>query len=301
MKSITKKFVLAVLSLALTGAALTVGVYAWFTISTRVSVEQFEGQVKGSTGLLVSLEGGSEQANWSGVLESDDINAKIADKGFKKFDELTSANGKDLVTKGGAAAATTDFIEFDIFFAATSQVNAIRVHELLIESAGATTFPSEVTNEDLNLTVGQQLSNHAANAARVSIYDALEDEGNIQIFEQANDEDDNTLGFGEMDSNFAVKYYNAVADVLGGTLVKIENIPGSYDTNQAGTEDEPTVAANLVVATKTETITINGLTDYTVGFKVTVKVWIEGWDQEAFNAILNGKFSVSFVFEGVTA
>jgi len=38
--------------------------------------------------------------------------------------------------------------------------------------------------------------------------------------------------------------------------------------------------------------------DYLIG-ALTVRVWVEGWDQEAFNSILSGTLSVSFSFTGI--
>ena len=31
--------------------------------------------------------------------------------------------------------------------------------------------------------------------------------------------------------------------------------------------------------------------------KIIVKVWVEGWDQEAFNAVLDGTVTINFEFD----
>lgn len=299
MKSITRKFVLAVLSLALTGAALTVGVYAWFTISSQVSVDQFEGQVMGSSGLLISLDGGTDAAVWSGSITTDAIQNQINESNFERFGEVTSKDGWNLLTRGGNPAGATSYIEFNLYFAATEEINHIAVSDLLITSPGATTFPSEIVT-------GETLTNHASNAARVSI---MESESVGTVFEQAENEDGNTLNKGTFGVwpatgvNYAVAYYNAVA-AGNNSLTPITNADfegvSLVETVEAA---QGLVESNTVVANNPETEgpIISGLADYTKKFTVTVRVWIEGWDQEAYNAILNGKFGVTMGFLGVQA
>ncbi|HBT59685.1 MAG TPA: hypothetical protein DEA45_02550 [Acholeplasmataceae bacterium] len=42
------------------------------------------------------------------------------------------------------------------------------------------------------------------------------------------------------------------------------------------------------------------VTDLTGGVgQIVVRVWIEGWDQEAYNAILSANLSIGIKFEGI--
>ncbi|NLK12637.1 MAG: hypothetical protein GX312_03500, partial [Candidatus Phytoplasma sp.] len=94
-------------------------------------------------------------------------------------------------------------------------------------------------------------------------------------------------------TNQAVLDYNAVnSNVITSTnFAKV----GSADVLAKGTLN--TAAADVAELGEL----LSGMTEagegYTKYAKVTVNVWIEGWDQEAYNAILNGKVNIDFSFK----
>lgn len=311
MKSLTSKFVLALLSLVLTGAALSVGVYAWFTINNRVSIDAFEGQVEGGEGLLLSVNEGQD---WSGFITSTEIQGVITANGFNRFAEMTSVDGYTFTDKAGApVSGDSGYIWFDVWFLGTEFITGVDVTEVTFTSDGLTKFPTEIV-----IPGRTELEGHAANAARLSIVE-LTNEGaiptadvNVKAFEQFK-VNDNTIGKGDYpvdtdgvytSGNYAVWYYNAVAQTtaaltpINEATFDAAELVSTVERNDSNAENGFEAQE---VATNATTITspIAGQ-EFTKRFKVRVFVWIEGWDQEAFNAILSGKFSVTLGFEGTT-
>src|SRR5690554_7311943 len=73
MSKLSKKAILSVLTLVLTFVALGATTFAWFTLGTTATVDQFNVEVRGSEGLEISLDGD----NWYTRLNSTTMNNHI--------------------------------------------------------------------------------------------------------------------------------------------------------------------------------------------------------------------------------
>src|SRR5690606_34460673 len=107
MKSLTSKFVLSVLSLVLTGVALSVGVYAWFTINNTAEVQSFTTEVRAGAGFYVSLDG----EVWTNTITTADLQALINADTFR-FDNVYSPDGVTFKEMDGTTnASASNYIQ----------------------------------------------------------------------------------------------------------------------------------------------------------------------------------------------
>lgn len=298
MKSLTNKLVMSVLALVLTGVALSVGVLAWFTINNRATIESFTGTVQTGEGFYVSLNG----TDWKNTLTSAEMQAAA---GTVTFVPLTSQDGIDLYAQGSAAVATAGFIEFDLLFAGSANLNKIIVDTLTLSSPGKSWIPGvDVAGTRSAGTPNASITDYVSNAARVSFQDMITTTTST-IFEQNSTTNGNSLGFGTWATNEAILFYNAI---MATDLVETE-----FNTALANTQAAVVAGSGLTV--EVATLNTNGtvITGYTYDTSgltsigganakvgaVTVRIWVEGWDQEAFNAILSDVLTVSFNFVGI--
>ena len=122
MKSLTSKFILSVLSLVLTGVALSVGVYAWFTINNTAQVDQFSADVRAGSGFYISLNG----TQWYTDITTDMITEYLSSaKPNFQFDNVTSPDGVTFKTLAGAPANTANYIEFPLYFAGNASLSYV--------------------------------------------------------------------------------------------------------------------------------------------------------------------------------
>src|SRR5690606_37424849 len=137
---------LSVLSLVLTGVALSVGIYAWFTINNTASIDPFSAQVRAGEGMYISLN----KADWLTTVDSATIVSDLDSKGNAtnlaafRFDAVTSADGSTFTKvvyeagtgfdDNGIATANTDYLSFDLHFAVSNNVDGIRATSVDVTS-----------------------------------------------------------------------------------------------------------------------------------------------------------------------
>src|SRR5690554_6835898 len=136
MKSLTNKLVMSVLALVLTGAALSIGVLAWFTVNNTATVDAFEASVQTGDGFYVSLNG----TDWRSTITSTEIQAAIDDDNVT-FAALTTPDGLALEDLEGNPAAATSYIEFNLYFVGSNNFDEIELTNLVMSSDGASWMP----------------------------------------------------------------------------------------------------------------------------------------------------------------
>src|SRR5690554_5423232 len=191
MKSLTNKLVMSVLALVLTGVALSVGVLAWFTINNRATIEAFTGTVQTGEGFYVSLDGN----NWKNTLTSTEMQAAA---GTVTFVPLTSEDGVSLYDLGSESPATSGFIEFNLLFAGSANLNNIIIDSLTLSGTQTSWIPGIYvagTRQIDASAANTPIIDYVSNAARVSFQDMVTTSTST-IFEQSVGTDSNSLGFG---------------------------------------------------------------------------------------------------------
>ncbi len=298
MKTVTNKLVMSVLALVLTGAALSVGVFAWFTINNQATIESFNGTVQTGEGFYVSLDG----TNWVNTLTSAQMQTAA---GTVTFVPLTSEDGVELFALGAAEAAAAGFIEFDLLFAGSANLNKIVIDSLTLSGTATTWIPGvDVEGTRSEGLPNSTITEYVSNAARVSFQDMITP-ATSTIFEQSSGTDGNSIGFGTYATNEAILFYNAIMDTALVESEFTDALANTAAAEVAGNGISVEVATLNPNGTPVSGYTLNTSDLTAIGGNaakvgaVTVRVWVEGWDQEALNAILSGVLTVNFNFTAI--
>ncbi|MDD4090752.1 MAG: hypothetical protein PHY22_03480 [Acholeplasmataceae bacterium] len=317
------------MTLVVTAIALGTTTYAWFTIGERVAVEDIKMQVKAGEGLEIAYMPTSvDTANDSSLsyvktLQSEYIYEMLVKDYFPEIesvggtgqpepwqdawtenfemDAVTSTDGKEFkkIVEGttapydyslGSNVVTKEdgFVEFKLAFRtlSTEKLDLIWDHvSLTSEGEDWTpekTYTPSVTNDKF----------YAANAARISINSG---ESTTVVFENADDEQGirntvlNTSNF--LPNKGAHQYFK----LMTGQTV-IDPTDTTSQTTTIMSHDYETVET-ITSLSKQKVATFHGGTagDYQY-VTITVRIYIEGMDPEAFNSILGDTLTVQLGF-----
>lgn len=340
MKKLTQKLVLSVITMALVVVALGTSTFAWFTLQNTASLEQFSGQVTAGEGMEVSLgtwtphtsaaaaDGTislSNTTDWYNIINQtyllDRLNSMYLNGITLK--DLTSTTGLTIGTKAAPTTGVSryggSYIEFDVFFrsaAESGKTKTVRLTELVIGGTDKSWISDVPTFLDSNgdpVVGGTTVQVAAKNAARVSFTNKnLSTEAVIEVYQLAGSATnsvelphlsydqkldatpDYSIGAGADDPKGAASYWLAKGNLANSiTTSLVDQIP---DAKQATTND---VLVTLVAPDAGNTF--SGLNNAYVYGRIAVKVWIEGWDADTFDALFLTTLTVSMKFDTVTA
>ncbi len=319
MNKIARKLVLSALTVVLTVVALGTTTFAWFTLTNTAVVQPFEAQIVADTGIEVALGAapGGDLLNldWVTALTTDDVETYISNfySGAFRFNHVTSANGVDFFTLGiGELTGTTSgFLELPLHFRSNS-ANAINWTAVTL-TGGSLPWTSDVAFTAANGTFypsNSSINVDASDSMRISIeeiagstvspvaiaYEKPAAGSNIYLG------DGEHLGADGVTLTHDYSDLSAVGDGFGAA--------GSYNYYYAKTGSLP-FGANAVYTITTMTSVLNtqvlAMTDgvaagagNTYYGEIMIRVWLEGYDQNAYNSILARLISASFTFEGTT-
>lgn len=310
-KNLTKKLFLSVLTLAFAVISLGASTYAWFTLSSNAKVETFQGTVTGGAGLEIQVLKSDADINadaWqTTVIEKALISNVIGDV---TLDARTlKENG---TTSMFAALDGTEkdngFIKFDLAFRLSDQSESRSFNLYLdgytLKTAGTYDDPAtEGVNEseagvapwrvnreytgknpttlddgalDYTYKLNSEKTYYVSDAARLGI--VSKDKGSAteaianKYYQAAESDgsDEYTPGIpgkDNTDENAAVNYYNAVNPTA---TINPANAPAYTAAASVGAQKD---------GHKIGTLTGNEVV------RITVYVWVEGWDAECINAI----------------
>ncbi len=312
-----KKILTAATTLVFAAVAVAGSTYAWFTLNQTATVEQLNVDVTAGDGLYVSLTG------VEGTF-SDSIDPSSLLAGNFKFIPVTTSDGKIFVDRKGVAiegAANDDggYVSFDVYLRSKS--------ELPIYLSSASVTSAEDSSLTLNVPVSEQtgaweaskvtytggtpaetttLTTRASNATRFSVLGG----GTDKIFDLAD-----VVGFGERvaptnptdpvaswnwgtDYNRAFEYLNRVSpnDLTGATFA---GTTAAIVTTIPGDPGAPIVTLETAGGT-----TFDGkiwTDDDWYAKKLTVNIWLEGWDADCFDVLFNDTVKIDMVFKGQIA
>lgn len=316
MKKLTKKTFVALFALFLAVVALGTTTFAWFTLGNVVSVEKIDLNVTGGEGIefaYVKNDGSdsllsdyvsnmtAEQflgylAKDYGLDEDDNFASKF------KFDLVTSTNGTAFtkmavdrsespgvpsLEPADATDIETGVLEFKLRFRTKAvledgetAINLVWNHLTLTSEEVTDWTPSREFVNSKGITVGTTDDSHsyyASDAARVSI---TGNNGTI-VYENAESDTNTVMGQEIIFDKGAHNYYEAVAGI------DLEEKFGGY-TPALTTAGSPT---DEVVGTFGEQQE-DGYSYSTI----TVRVYLDGFDAEAFNSILDSVMHIAFKF-----
>ncbi len=312
MSSIARKLLLSVVAVLLSVVAFGTTTFAWFTITNVSEVQPFQSDVITDNGIEVSLDG----TTWVTALTTEMIDAYIATNypGGFAFNHVTSPVGDSQFSTLGTLGVTDDgtasVLRINILFR-SNNANAILWTGVNL-SATTSTWTSDVSfirtsalPTGTAVSSGSSIAVNPANAMRISL------RGNNVL--------DTDPFVYELPAGDNAGAYNTVlggdgvtpADFSDGVAAG-QGDPGSYNYYYvktgaliSGTDavvTAPTITAvddadnaQLVLHMSADTTY-----DTTYWGQVSIRIWFEGWDAEAYNSLLGRMITTSFTFEGTS-
>lgn len=330
MKKLTKRSILAVLALVLAVVTLGTTSYAWFTLGNTVNVDEFELNVQGGEGLefafLPSGEGIDGDLDWVSFISSDDLMAYLvteygitataeesSKQAFARGFELDAVTSKDGVSffafntnEDGTPSLSTEpvsdnkaagVLEFKLAFRTIAKPTTEAPVNLIWSQATLTGTPNPwspekpfTSSKGVPVTVEEEYN--VSDAARISVAGKEQNQSDdvVVVYEKAED-DTNTVLSNSWEANWnelgAHSYYK---EVTGHDLSPTFNawVNTTIETVQS-------ISDNKVSSFGLDAVSMGGTDYYTTS--VTVRVYIEGFDLEAFNSILSQALQVALRFK----
>lgn len=307
MRKFSNKMVLSVLTLVLLVVALGATTFAWFTVGNIASVEEFEANVSSGEGLEMAYFSG--ETNRSGYVRTISTAQMVgylqADYGYTNWASefvlkpVTSTDGKvfqqlqangSLTVGAGVAKKDGGYIEFELRFRTKATGTSLVWETVSLDSTKKNWTPEvpfiHVGGTDPSAAAADY---KAANGTRVS----LTRDTVTKVYELPTGLSDgvNNVALGNSLPDFghgAHDYYKRVTgtDLSSGfaayqavetiTSLTPEVVLGSFDTDGANVD----------------------------GYKVltvTVRIYLEGFDSETFNAIMGNDLKIALGFKLKTA
>lgn len=310
MSKITRKLVLSLLTVVLTVVALGTTTFAWFTLTNTSTVQPFEAEIVGDTGIEIALGAHSGVASaptdydWKTTLTTADVENYIASAygGTFQFGHVTTADGVNFFTLGSTSLTSTSsgYLEIPLNFRSNS-ANQINWTNILLESdAYSWTIDVDFTGVSGALTTPGTLSVDASNGMRIAMISEATYGGFTVGYEKPaggsplnvildGDGLEQDLSNGGVGVAGAMSYYYAKNNSLPFNADAVTVL----DTIQALGSGQPVVSMDDVSGSTT---------NYEADFfgQVMVRIWLEGWDANTYNSILSQIVSTTFAFEGVT-
>jgi len=256
---------------------VTIGTtYAWFTVGQASQIGSIELQVQTDTSLLILVDDGySMAANEAFLIDpasyssslTNSIITPIYDFTNMVLEPVTTYNGttylkNDRTTSASSTEVTGQYIEFSVWL--LSQANAVNV-----------------ALKDLTVTAdnGNVLNNAIRDAVRLSL---TPNGGGVQIYGLDKDYDFTFIpGQTGYDSTPA-STNNEILPANESALLALHKL---YYSSGATVVDESTT---LALASTVVSLAAD------VPQKVTIRIWIEGWDVDCNNNVLDTVFGISF-------
>lgn len=282
---ITKKLFVAIMTMALLVITFGTTTFAWFTLGTENKVDGINVNVTTGNGMEISLDGNAWKNN---------LHLAANDKEFK---DLTSADGYAIKTMTDLAADTDNYLTVTFYLRITKDsTGAADFNQVYLASVKG----EHGTDDDVNWVADVDFGSYTKGTSYV--WDAL---NALKMGFTANTESSARLVYAyENDDDLGIS--RGPAELAG--LAKAYADVKEYDISSAPTT-LPTYIVKANLGEDTSKIldkndfgaTADGLTgtldDRYLYAKVTLKVWLEGWDADCINAILAQTAKLSFVLK----
>ncbi len=338
MKNTSKKLFVSVFALLFALVAVATTSFAWFTISGKARVDAFELDITMGEGIEVRIigEGDGETSAWKNVITLTDLknalpefnhNGSVFDTNLNHMTSKDAINFYGIVEQEGNIYKQSDttidsgWLEFRLEFRANKKYQIYLTEE---SEVSATKVNFEYTFGD---DVYEYKNIDPAGAVRVGFVEytiGTEALGDSNIWEPVlgrgsygyknpdRPPQDYTTPYTEKDG--AIDFFNSYMNFLFDTNQPyIEGPEGnqntfSHNTNVLDLDEYSDENLDGKIVTNTSDTPLLTLApgesegdryeDFTTVGSLLIRIWIEGWDADCFNAIFNQKFEVSMTFEG---
>lgn len=221
--------------------------------------------------------------NWLSTLTEQGINRYLLNKyGELMLLQVTSPNGKDFYALGDIPV-TSGFIEIPIHFRSNSE-DKIYIEQIMMNSERKSWTPdvSFTNSKGVLMTTQSTMFTQVTDAVRISM-----ESGSFMFAYESPESDTNTV-LGKLEQadlssqQGAMDYYRQVTTMLPIGIDQVSVV-----------ETTPLSSKVLVVDMLSNQIEHSGKMYYG---SLIIRIWIEGWDHEAYNHILGDAFSISIRF-----
>ena len=323
MKALTKKLFISVLSVAFAVIALGTTTFAWFTLSNVATVQPFSAEVSAGDGIEISLDGNSWYSSitkdvmegflFNGYTDGETEKDGVFGTGFR-FNHVTSVDGLAMTTLAGTLISETPtdgrllnhpYLVFTLYIRSPKEMDVFWSEvDMPLTHSGVDLGQPWKADVDFHDAKGVAITTadpartyYAAHAARISVEAGV----NSYVYEKpvSNTVDlvvGNTVLGGLTDADIETDI--AYTDLNYGAIEYFYNKNTAFPTgiNSVTVTDTITsLPSTDVPANRLLTLTTSG--DYFVG-QVTVRIWLEGWDPDCYNAILSSRLAVSLKIMG---
>ncbi len=283
MESIRKKILLTGL-VAVFAFLVTIGsTYAWFTMGVSSQVSNIEFTIDTDVSLMILMDEGyvysepgedntdllNDPGEYGTVLNNIDITAYY-DLTNIIMEPITTTDGENFTFRGGVAASPNDtngvYYEFSVWLLSQDEDADVALKDLSLSASNGLTLKDNVIN-------AVRLATESADDPTVNIY-GIDKDYNFEFF--ANDN-----GFDAL-----VPANNVINPTIETGLEALHEV--FYLSSGLPTADEST--DDLSAATTIVSLTAD------IPEKVTIRVWLEGWDNDTNNNVLEAIFDIQFSF-----
>src|SRR5690554_2093663 len=308
MNKLTRKLMISVFTLAFALVTLGATTFACFTLSSITTVEGIDVQIMAGNFMEISADG----ENYKNLIKWEEITNKGTTEN-PRMNALTTSNGFDFLemnyNTNEVKEASGGYVKFNLWVRAQKEGARVYLDEGTTTKSEEKSWVSDADfyyrGEDM-VKVNDPIPVYAADALRMSFVSFVEghatpdaETSNVNIFELdpvdragLNKRLDYAIKTDGMLNYWEYKFGSKLVDFdIGEDEAINDTLPTTVLTNAdlGAVEGEPnnTLAVLSHQANEDE--------EYFYGY-LTIYLWIEGWDPDAFDAILQGKISVNLQF-----
>lgn len=333
MRKVSRRLLLSMLTVVLTVVALGTTTFAWFTITNTARISSFETQIAAEQGIEIALgiiDTGITDAqetkfrvnspadlNWVTTLTSADVEEYIQthiETGFR-FEHLTSPDGSTFYTFASDAvggSVTSGYVSLPIHFR-SGDVYTINWSSVIL--GGGTPLPTWISDVDEFTNVNDNTVNRG-DAINVDPSDAIRISAigtQTVVYEKPASAPTGTniaLGTG---GDLTATYVDPDGTPANGDEYAYSTV-GAHSYYEAKTNRLPDGIDSVVTVATTTNLTessVDGVEILTLASgqaasagmeyygSLELYIWVEGWDPNAYNAILDEYVFISFTFKGM--
>lgn len=299
MTKLRKKLLLSVLTLALTFIALGSTTFAWFTLGNNATANAFTGTVQGGQGIDIALVNG-ENVDWTSYEWKMSVDLATGIGASLKFKDVTTADGVLFVDLNNETVKpNVDYVDVSYYIRTLGDISGVKVTKINATSDDFNWDPDATIEGTTNdFAIEEPESWNALNAVRVSFTAYGKEEagtvvnGTTKVIEFSLSNNDHGSASKESTS-VAVLYANKKNFTIPNTTTPLTSGITTLSTKDDNTTDISLLDNILAKPFGTQTV---GNNTYKI-YKVTFRVWMEGWDGDCINAILNKQVTLGFTLK----
>lgn len=301
MNNLSRKLLTSVLTLAFAFITLGATTFAWFTLQSSAAIDSFEANMVAGVGIEISLDGTS----WKNYVDNAELQKFIGDD--ITFDLLTTSDGinfKKFNSNDGkpvpiVSADKSRYVEFTVFFRSPQVVPVHLSNQTKVDPGEGKLWVSDAEfpyRGGLDVSVSDSITVYLADTIRMSFSSLGVEIADGKVSKTGEEESATVLELdpvGRTGKNIRldtsvnewgmIPYYNYKKPTQQLNTDLFEKVVAGVKNN-TNYKEQPIITLEQQVG------------EYYYG-AVVVRVWAEGWDPDAFNAIMGGSVKVGFGFE----